>query len=48
MTDPGSVLIIEEPESHLYPALQVEFTHKQREAVQRKTCGQSLGEVLRR
>ena len=28
MVEPGSVLIIEEPESHLHPAMQVEFTRQ--------------------
>ena len=28
MVGPGSVLIVEEPESHLHPAMQVEFTRQ--------------------
>ena len=28
MVGPGNVLIVEEPESHLHPAMQVEFTHQ--------------------
>ncbi len=28
MTEPGSVLIVEEPESHLHPAMQVAFTRQ--------------------
>lgn len=35
IVEPGNVLIIEEPESHLHPAMQVEFTRQLAKLVQR-------------
>ena len=34
VVQPGDLLIIEEPESHLHPAMQVEFTRQLAAAVQ--------------